>query len=114
MGAEFGVRVAGAPTAKIFIRCSVNQIFAQQALDGIGNEGRGATIADGARYRCMLAYGSAEAEVVGVGQLAFVLDLFAFDADVGNPVLAAAVGASGYVELELLVECGQALFELID
>ena len=62
----------------------------------------------------MLADGSAKTEVVGVGELAFVLDFFAFDADVGDPVLAAAVGAAGYVELELLVEAGEAVFELVD
>ena len=60
------------------------------------------------------ADGSAKAEVVGVGELAVVLDLLAFHADVGDPVLAAAVGASGYVEAELLVELRQALLELID
>ena len=43
-----------------------------------------------------------------------MLDLFAFDADVGDPMLAAAVGAAGYVELELLVESRQALFQLFD
>jgi hypothetical protein len=47
----------------------------------------------------VLAHRSAEAEVVGVGELAFVLDLLAFDADVGDPVLAAAVGAAGDVSL---------------
>jgi hypothetical protein len=88
--------------------------LAQQALDCFGDERRGAAIADGARDSGVLAYGSAEAEVVGVGELAFVLDLLAFDADVGNPVLAAAVGAAGYVELELLVESGQALFKFVD
>ncbi len=55
----------------------------------------------------MLADRSAEAEVVGVGQLALVLDLLAFDADVGDPVLAAAVGAAGDVEPELLIELRQ-------
>ena len=88
--------------------------MAQQALDGFGHERRGAAIADRARDGGVLADRSAEAEVVGVGQLALVLDLLAFEADVGDPVLAAAVGAAGDVELELLVELGQALFELVD
>ena len=59
----------------------------------------------------MLAHCSAEAEVVRIGQLAFVLDLLAFDADVGNPVLAAAVGAAGHMQLELLIELRQPLFQ---
>src|SRR5579863_1301381 len=62
----------------------------------------------------MLADRSAEAEVVRVGQFAFVLDLLALDADVGNPVLPAAVGAAGYVQAQLLVELGKALFHLFD
>ena len=38
-----------------------------------------------------------------------MLDLLAFEADVGDPVLAAGVGAAGDVELDLLVEAGEAV-----
>ena len=89
---------------KIFFGPAVGQVLAQQALDGFGHQRRGAAIADRARDGCVLADRSAEAEVVSVGQLALVLDLLAFDADVGDPVLAAAVGAAGDVQPELLVE----------
>src|SRR5262245_42615622 len=41
-----------------------------------------------------------------------MLDLFALDADVGDPMLAAAIRAAGNVQLDLLVETGQALIEL--
>ena len=61
----------------------------------------------------MLAHRTAEAEIVGIGQLAFMLDLLALDADVGNPVLSATVRAAGNMQPELLVKLRQALFELI-
>ena len=57
-----------------------------------------AAIADGTSDGGVCADGAAETEVVGVGELAVVLDLLAFDADVGDPVLAATVGAPGDVE----------------
>src|ERR1700691_2657760 len=43
-----------------------------------------------------------------------MFNFFAFETDVGDPVLAAAVRAAGYVEAELLVELGQAFFHLIN
>src|SRR5271169_4959148 len=107
MSAEFVVGVAAERGAEVLFGLTVGEIFAQQAFDGFGDQRRGAARADGARYGGVLADGSAEAEVVGVNELAFVLDLLAFNADVGDPVLAAAVGAAGYVELELLVKAGQ-------
>ena len=48
--------------------------------------------------RGVFADGSADAEVEGVDHLAVLLDLLAFEADVGDPVLAAGVGAAGDVE----------------
>ena len=41
-------------------------------------------------------------------------DLLAFNADVGDPVLPATVGASGDVQLQVLIEAGQALFQFFD
>ena len=88
-----------------------DQIVAQQALDRLGNQRRGAAIPNRARNGCVLPHRSAEAEVVGIGQLALVLDLLALDADVGDPVLAASVGASGYVQAQLLIKLRKALFQ---
>ena len=102
--AQFFVGVAANQARRFSSRWRVGQVVAQQALDGLGNQRRGAAIADRARDGGVLADRAAEAEVVGVGELALVLDLFAFEADVGDPVLAAAVGAAGDVELELLIE----------
>ena len=41
------------------------------------------------------------------------LIFFAFEADVGDPVLAAAIGAAGDVDAELLLEAGDAVVELV-
>ena len=112
--AQFVVGVARKPRAQAFVGCAPAQVIAQQPLNGFGNKRRGAAIAHRPRNARVLAHGSAEAEVVGVGQLALVLDLLAFEADVGDPVLAAAVGAAGDVELELLIELRQPLFELVN
>ena len=62
----------------------------------------------------MLAHGAAKAEVISVHQRAIVLYLLALQADVGDPVLPAAVGAAGHIQLELLIELRQALFQLLD
>ena len=80
----------------------------------LGNERRRATITDRAGNPSVPAHGPAEAEIVGVGQLAIVLDLLAFNADVGDPMLAAAIGATGNVQAQLLIELRQALFEFVD
>ena len=102
------------PGAQILFGLALGEVVAQQALDGFRHQRRGAAIADRARDGSVLADRSAEAEVEGVGELALVLDLLAFDADVGDPVLAAAIGAAGDVQAELLVELRQALFEFVD
>ena len=61
----------------------------------------------------MLSHGTADAEVERVDHLAVDLDLLALQADVGDPVLAAAVGAAGHVDSQLLVEARHALVHLI-
>jgi hypothetical protein len=85
---------------------AASEIVLQQALDRFGHQRCRAAIAHGASHIGVLTDGSAEAEIIGVGEFAVVLDLFAFDADVGDPMLAATVGAAGDVEAKLLVELG--------
>src|ERR1700691_5093187 len=91
MCAELVVGVTVEPGAQIFVRHTVGQILAQQPFNGFGDKRRGASIAHSARDGSVLSDRSAEAKVVSVGKFALVLDLLAFDANVGNPVLAAAV-----------------------
>src|SRR5262245_14819852 len=59
----------------------------------------------------MAADPAAHAEVVGVDERAVYLDLLALEAEVGDPVLAAAVRAAGDVDPQMLLEPGQPLLE---
>ena len=43
-----------------------------------------------------------------------LLDFFALEADIGNPVLAAGIRAAGNIYFERLIEFGDALFEFFD
>ena len=62
----------------------------------------------------MFADRAAEAEVVGVDQLVAELDFFAFQADVGDPMLAAGIRAAGDMQFKLLIETRDANFEFFD
>src|SRR5271165_233216 len=114
MGAEFIVGMTTEPGAQVFVGYAVREVLAQQAFNCLWDQRRRAAIAYSASDRGVLANCSAEAEIVSINQLAFEFDFLAFDADVGNPVLAASVGAAGHIELELLVEARKTLFEFID
>src|SRR5208283_2090462 len=113
IGAQLIVRVAQEPGAQVLFRQAAGEVVAEQTLDRFRHQRRGAAIAYRACDGSVLAHRSAEAEVIRVGELALVLDFFALDADVGDPVLSAAIGAAGDVQPELLVKRGQPLFELI-
>lgn len=84
----------------------------QEARDGVGNFAGGAAIAYGAGDGGELANAAAYAEIVGVDHLAVLLDFFSFEADIGNPVLAAGVGAAGDVELDFLLIAWETFVEL--
>ncbi len=58
-----------------------------------------------------LADRAADAEVVRVLHATIDFDFLAFDAEVGDPMLAATVGASGDVQFQLLVESGQTFIQ---
>ncbi len=62
----------------------------------------------------MFTHGSTKAEVKSVGQLALMLDLLSLEPNVRNPVLPATIGATGHVQLQLLIELRQTLFHLIN
>jgi hypothetical protein len=111
--AERVLWMAGAEPAEALALRALGQVRAQQALDRLGHLGRGDPVADGTGHRLMPAHRAAHAEVVGVHQPAVDLDLLALDPEVGDPVLAAAVGAAGDVELEVLVEPGEPPLQLV-
>ena len=114
LGAEVLVGGAGEVGAEVFFGLAGGEVAAEQALDGGGGVFGGGAVAEGARRTGVLADGSADAEVEGVLELAVNLELLAFEADVGDPVLAAGVGAAGDVELDLLVEAGESAFHFFD
>src|ERR1039458_1230100 len=90
-GAQFVVRMAAEPGAQVLLRLAAGEIVAQQAFDRFRHQLGEAAITHRAGDRGVLAHRSPQAEVVGVGELALVLDLLPLDADVCNPMLAATV-----------------------
>ncbi len=59
----------------------------------------------------MQAERAAQAKVIGIDHLSVDFYLFAIDANVGDPVLSATVRAAGDVQLQMLIEAGQAVFQ---
>src|SRR5690242_6410059 len=110
-GANFFVALPGQKLAKALLRVAAGLVGRDEALDGVRHFGGWAAVTDGARNRSNFAEAAAHAEVVGVHHFSFVLDFLAFDADIGDPVLAATVGAAGDMQLDLLVEAGEAFVE---
>jgi hypothetical protein len=78
----------------------------QEALNSVRHFAGVTTKTNRARKRLKLANSSANAEVVSVSHAAIHLQLLALNANVRNPVLATTVGATGDVELQLIVESG--------
>ena len=76
---------------QIFAGIAVFLKISQLALDGIRHFRRGAAVAHGASDRGILAHRATHAEVVSVHHLAAHFDFLTFQADVRNPMLAAAV-----------------------
>src|SRR6185437_7560273 len=112
--AESLIIVARKVGAEIFTRLTIGEIGLEQALDGIRHVFCSRTVAERARGTSVLANGPTNAELEGINQLAVLLDLLAFKTDIGDPVLAAAVGAAGDVQLDLLIEARKTVFHLAD
>ena len=114
MGAEGVVIGAGEVAAEVFFGRTAGEIAEEEALNGGWHFVGGGAVSQGTGGAGVLAYGSADAEVEGVDEDSVLLDFLALEADVGDPVLAAGVGAAGDVEADLLVEAGEAVFQFID
>jgi hypothetical protein len=112
-GANVFVGMAGEELTEIFSCVAIFIELTEQPLNRIRHAGGGAAIADGARDGGEFSDASADAEIVGVNHFAIDFDFLAFEADVGDPVLAAAVGATGDVDAELLLEAGDAIIEYL-
>ena len=100
--------------AEILGRTLRDEVMLQQSLDRVRNFGCESAVADRTSDRLMESDRSTEAEIVGVQQAVSGFDFFAFDADIGNPVLAATVGAAGDVQLQVLLKAGEPFLQLFD
>ena len=106
-----GIGMSGEELPQVLARVTVGHISSQQPLEGVRNLTRWAAVAHWP-CRCLVESDCAtQAEVVSIHQAAFVLDLLALNAYVRDPVLAAAVWASGDMQLQVLIETGQAFIE---
>jgi hypothetical protein len=114
LGAEVVVRGAGEVGAEVFALLADGEVAAEETVQSIWDILRRGAEAERSGGAGVLADGAADAEVEGVDELAVLLDLLALEADVGDPVLAAGVGAAGDVELDLLIEAGEAILHLGD
>ena len=54
-----------------------------------------------------------QAEVVSILHLAVDFQFLAFNADVGDPMLTATIGAAGDVQFQVLIEARQTLFQFL-
>ena len=108
---EVFVGMARKELAEIFFRSAIFVELLEKTLDRVGHIGGGAAVAYRPGDSSKFAYASADAEIVGVDHFAVDLDFFALEADVGDPVLAATVGAAGDVDAELLLEAWDAVVE---
>src|SRR5580692_5106391 len=96
---------------QIFVCFSALAESGEQPLDCIGNIRGGAAIANRPGNGCNLAEASADTEVIGVYHPPIYFDFFPFNADVGDPMLAATIRAPGDVEPQLFLKIGKPLFE---
>src|SRR6516225_2965994 len=103
-GTNLFIAVAGKKCAQTFVGIALFLKIQEQPFDRVGNVRRSAPITHRPRDGSKMAHASANTEVVGVHHFSVGLDFFAFDADVGDPVLAATVGAASDVQLDLLGE----------
>src|SRR6185312_5741130 len=110
-GPKVGFRVTRKKLAQVFSPFSLEHIGAQKAFNGCGHFFGAATKANGTPKAGMFTHGAAQAEVVSILHASIHLDLFAFQANIGNAVLTATVRASRDIQLELLIEAGKTIFQ---
>src|SRR5229473_4245371 len=108
---QLRVRVPGKELTQVLARLAHGEILLKQSLDRIRNLRRRAAISHGPRGRLMQTERSTDAEVIGIDDTAVDFHLLAINANIGNPVLSATVRASGNVQLQVLIEARQTLFQ---
>src|SRR5213596_534341 len=111
--AELLVGVTRAEFPEVLPGETLGEERAEQPLDRRADVRSGDAEADRPGRGRVAAEGAADAKVVGIHERAVHLDLLALDADVGDPVLAAAVRAPRHVDLHVLVEPRQPRLQLL-
>src|SRR5205809_1351083 len=106
------VAVAGEEFPQILSGQSLLKIALQKTLNRVRNFTRQTPVADWTSNRLMQTDCTADAEVVGILEPSSDFNFLAFNPNICDPVLPAAVRAAGDVKLEVLLESGQAFFKL--
>src|SRR5208337_214328 len=108
---QLRVRVPGKELTQVLACFTHAEILPKQSFNRIRNLRRRAAISDGPRGRRMQTECSAKAEVIGIDETSLDFHFLAINANVGNPVLSATVRASRNVQLQVLIETRQTLFQ---
>src|SRR5438477_4289228 len=95
----------------IFIRATLVEIMPKQSLNRVRYFARQATISNRTCNRLVETDCAADAEVVSILHAVAYFNLLAFDTDVGDPVLPAAVRTPSDMQLQVLLKTGQAFFK---
>src|SRR6516165_2693948 len=104
--------MAGKELPQVFLTLTDHLVVTQQPRDRLRNLVCRAAVAHRTGDGLMFSDGAAHAEVVGVHELAVLLDLLAFETKVSNPVLSATVRTTGDVQFQVLLEPGHAIVQL--
>ena len=95
-----------------FVGAAVLEESSEEALDGGRGGGCRALKADEAGGERVMADSPSDSETEAVVDPAVEFDFFSFEADVGKVMVGAAIAASGDIDVELVGEIGQAVFEM--
>src|SRR5260221_4375358 len=114
VSADLLVRLPAEKLAQRLVSDAISFESPQQTLDRRWHFAGRAAITDRPRDRCMAAESATDAEVIRVDKLVTGAHLLAFDADVRDPMLPAAVRAAGDVDFELLAVLGEPMIELLN
>src|ERR1700722_877107 len=109
-----GVGDAGGPGAEDVAFLARGQVGAEECLEGAGDAGCRQAYVDPVREIGRAAQASAYEEIEAIHLLAVVLDLHTLQPDVGDPMLAACVRATGDVDTQVLAEVRQPALEVRD
>jgi hypothetical protein len=98
---------------QIFARLASLTEPGKKTLNGIRYIRGSAAITNRPGNRSKLSDASTDAEVISVDHPAIYFDFLALDADIGDPMLPATIGAASYVYTKLFLKIREPLLELV-